>query len=184
MHLMIDLETLSLAPNAVVTEIGMVTFDIHTQDLILEQKNWYPDLKLQTVMGRVVDPQTALWWMEQSEAARLNIAKAARLPGIHDMFDDIQQSFDWENIEGIWSHGLNFDVPILIDLYRSFNMKAPWEKTRYGYRNTRDTRTILWLAGIEHKGTAHNAIDDCIAQAKAVQKAFGILSAGLPAGKF
>jgi hypothetical protein len=181
MHLMIDLETLSLAPNAIVTEIGAITFDIHMQDLILDQKSWQLDIAVQVKMKRHMDHETIIWWMKQSDAARRKMYDAQRM-AVNTALEEFETTFDWPNIEGIWSHGLNFDIPILEDLIKQWGKKVPWH-----YRTPRDTRTLFWLAGgVKPEGhvVAHSAIDDCIAQARAVQRAFGILSAGLPAGKF
>jgi len=76
----------------------------------------------------------------------------------------------------LWAHGPTFDISILAAAYDACGLPIPWH-----YRAPRDTRTAFDMAGVDdhsafmqrfNYGTAHNALDDSISQAKAVCAAF------------
>ena len=65
--------------------------------------------------------------------------------------------------EHVWSHA-TFDFVLVMNAYQKLNLKKP-----FGYKTTRDLRTIVSLAGnkYDHKERAdeqHNALADCIYQ--------------------
>ena len=66
---MLDLETLSTAPNAAVTAIGAVAFNTNT--LELHDKPFYRVIDLEDAItpGLDVSGSTLNWWIRQSEAA-------------------------------------------------------------------------------------------------------------------
>ena len=72
--------------------------------------------------------------------------------------------------EQIYGHGANFDPVLLEAVYEAVGLDAPWK-----FWNVRCCRTILSMANRRPQrggGTHHNALDDAIAQAKAVAAAF------------
>ena len=69
-HAMIDLETMGKSALAPIASIGAVLFDPHG-DWIGDSFHIHVDLN--SCVGRwgmQMDPETVLWWLEQSEAAR------------------------------------------------------------------------------------------------------------------
>ena len=68
-HLMIDLETMGNKPNAPIVSIGAVFFEPSTGEL---GEEFYRVVSLKSSMdgGAVPDPDTIMWWMQQSEEAR------------------------------------------------------------------------------------------------------------------
>lgn len=82
----------------------------------------------------------------------------------------------WSGLR-IWTHGPGFDPPILEAAFHAVGLPVPWF-----YRALRDTRTLFDTAGIDpeadgsyrtfmsqyNTGTAHNALDDAIAQARCI----------------
>lgn len=168
-HMMIDLETLSTKNNAVITQIAAVVFEPNEIDILFTYEA-YPDLNTQLGMNRHIDIDTIRWWLKQSEEARLNFDRVTS--PLHKVCSEFCQTFLWEEIEGIWSHGSIFDIVILEDFMKDCGFKIPWD-----FRKVRDTRTLFSLIPTEmEKATVkHSAIGDAMAQALTVQKAYAKL---------
>ena len=72
----------------------------------------------------------------------------------------------------IWANDPHFDVSILDAVFRAVGLPVPWH-----YRSPRSMKTITEAAGMtsadySNYGTAHNALDDAIAQAMTVCEAY------------
>lgn len=169
MHLMIDLETLSLKPNCVVTQIGYVLFDEVGQHGSFHLR---PNAAEQIDRGRSVSFDTFSWWLMQSEDARKSMAKDGQdlmLDCLNNFINDIEMCAGWSNVKQVWSNGLLFDVNIMEDLFFMYGIKTPWH-----YRAPRDVKTLCYLIpGFEmtKPTVAHDANSDAFAQAISVQRA-------------
>lgn len=173
LHLMLDLETLSTRANAVILEVGYAIFETHV-NAVNSSGCWR--LRLEEQIDSVhflrdISASTLVWWTEQSDEARANAFKSIPRVSIAEFLDEFQSQIEWHNIQGVWSHGLAFDVPILDDLHKQYGKVVPWH-----YRTPRDTRTLFWLAGMSSADFVqptlkHSAEADAIAQAETVQLA-------------
>lgn len=193
-HIMLDLETWGTAPGCDIRSIGACIFDPGrgtVADAGAGGKQFTQSFYVATqdgcARGLTRNPQTVQWWSEQSDAA-----KAAFTDPV-DLVDGLRRFSDWlwnvaecPNLAGeampadirIWSHGANFDPPILAAAYEACGLPVPWH-----YRAPRDTRTIFEAAGMDpHRcldmfttGTHHHALDDAICQARAVCAAYKAL---------
>lgn len=166
-HIMIDLETLSVKQNGVFISVGACRFDPDSGEIgdkFYERIDWDSSLKI----GRVVDASTIKWWLEQALPARREIIKEGK------PIKEVLKRFGvWVRIQEscVWSNGLGFDISMLENAYQSIFGRSPWE-----YWNTRDVRTIVDLRSgrvdlnsfNKDRGTAHNALDDAVYQAKYV----------------
>lgn len=167
-NIMIDLETWSTSPNAVITSIGAVKFDIKGDNSggnILD--TFYCRIDPQTCIdiGLTMSVDTILWWLKQSNEARVEFTKPALSIQIAlDLFskwtDDNPKNVD------VWGNGADFDNVILANAYRTCNKSLPWQ-----YFNNKCYRTIKSL--YQHvpvtpvlTGVKHNALDDATSQAK------------------
>ena len=183
--LMIDFETLGLDDNCVVLSIGAVAFDRDSFDLGEPfYATFVPFLDEQVGAGRTINPNTVMWWLQQSDEARQGLQDASGV----DMFRDIGSllsEFHRLFIDGtpvpaqrIWAKDPDFDVAILKSLWRSF---PPIYNHPFPFKHNagRSVRTIEDIgAGVSRapfEGTPHNALDDAIAQAKRVQEVFAWL---------
>jgi hypothetical protein len=132
--------------------------------------------------GLRIEADTVMWWLRQSEAAR-----GATFSGA-DARVDLDQALAmfnayWNSCAGdnAWSHGAGFDLVLMESAYFVCGLKAPWR-----YTAARDTRTIYAIAGINPKDyfgsgeTAHSAVDDARAQARAVIAAYAKLGLAAP----
>lgn len=178
MHVMFDLETLSLRVNAVIFDFGYCLFEPNQPGLILDSMamvlNWSEQIERRSLQFRHVSGSTLKWWLQQDKAAQDKLTRAEKPASFTDMVREIK-ALPWANIDGVWSHGANFDLPIITEIFAELGEEVPWH-----YRATRDTRTIFWLAGmvekdLERAEVKHSAMHDAIAQAKSVQKAIDII---------
>lgn len=165
-HIMIDLETLSTENDAAIIAIGAVEFDL---DNILQERLWLIDPRLASGRRDVSnlewwsnqDPNTA--WSMWSGSTRENIVAA--------------ELFNWmvpfHETHWVWAGPSTFDLSILKTWYRSQNMILS-----YNWRSASDLTTLSRLAdelGIDYSNekfegfVPHNALSDCIKQARRTQ---------------
>lgn len=164
-HVMIDLETLGVTPQAPVVAIGGCRFSPDTGEI--SPLNLYVKVDVEDALrGRTLSPSTFKWWMQQSDAARQEVVN-----GTAAMAEALAMLTDFCTPETIvWGNGATFDISILEDLYRQYMMDLPWK-----FYNVRDVRTVVDLASpimsvydFAFDGVKHNALDDAKFQAKYV----------------
>ncbi|BAQ50375.1 3'-5' exonuclease [Methylobacterium aquaticum] len=169
--IMIDLETLSTRPDAMIVAIGAVKFGPEGLG-----EEYYAVVDTRYAVGHI-DAMTVAWWMRQSEEARGIFQEgfrdtkhiAAALEGLIGFVGDAPDQVR------VWGHGASFDLPILESAFRACCRKAPW-----GHRAIRDTRTLYELAGVKvemPEGEKHHALADAKAQALAVIRGVRALGA-------
>lgn len=171
MDVMVDIETLSTEPNAVVLSVGAVKFDAKNFVEPTEKIHWRLDINQQVEMGRDVSNDTLTWWAQQDREVREEVfAEEGRILPV-----DFMKEFNryCNGIQDIWCQGPQFDMVILESLYRSFDHHWNWQ-----YYQIRDSRTLMQVvkkvSGMKdpRKGMQqllHNAAEDSYWQAKAVQ---------------
>lgn len=168
MHLMIDLETLSLAPNAVVTQIGWALFDPHAEAGEIGNSGSIPlNAEEQVKRGRNFSYSTFTWWMAQSDEARKLLLDHNSTVPVVDILTQFMSGFTWSTIEGVWANGILFDLVILENLLTEYCYKTPWH-----YRAPRDFKTLRALrpnVSGPKPAIAHSARHDAISQAITVQ---------------
>lgn len=177
--LMIDLEYLADTERAVITQIAAVPFDItngfyagmedQTPQVLF---NEMPKIKDQLELGRVIDEETMLWWMNQ-------IANNGRMPvwaddatgDLETILDHLYMwgmgTFDWKTIR-IWSR----DMIKLQSAYQDVGMHIPWDRGNIDHLQTlkhlaieKDARLYTQLKMLKEEKT-HDAVDDCVIQIK------------------
>lgn len=168
-HLMIDMETYGVGPNAVFRTIAGVLFNFEGKEPEA-MFHYGVDLEDALMNGLVVDQETINFWRNQSEENRnklLDMSKY-RLKYVLEEIETGMKKLDNVAELCIWSHGSNFDIVILENAYKAIGKKAWWK-----YSKVRDTRTLFDIAGYEYKALGvHDALDDAMYQAKAVQEAY------------
>ena len=152
-HIMIDIETFALTPNAALASIGAVVWD---------GTGWGDEFYM------VVDdpdgdfsPSTIRWHGDQRNmAATVGMGtEAVHYIGALNLFSEWLRKHG-AMVEGtrIWSHA-TFDIPVLTSAYKRAELPVGWH-----HRNCRDLRTLYDLAGgrpsLPAIGTSHNALDD------------------------
>lgn len=180
MHMMIDLETLGTRPDAAIIQIGAVLFEPVSGGKLrnVSHQGFNQHVLLQDAAGSV-DHGTIAWWMQQQSVAKMGEAMETKALPLGDVLQNFISwpmescELSWEAISGVWANPVDFDLPILRSAFALFGQDAPWDR-----RATRDARTLFQLVGgrpeIDMTGfTYHDAFDDAVVQAMAVQKAMG-----------
>lgn len=176
-HIMVDLETLGTKRVATVLSVGACVFDPYTD--YVGPVNFYKTIKWQQM---IVETGTLIWWLKQ-ENKLLNLLTsdaAVEANAIAPLFSHwLHMNYPAEKYY-LWCHGLDFDQPLLQGIFEYCpNVDYAWNRL-FAYNDGRDTRTIFDAARFDFKafpryGEFHNAIDDAITQAKAVQECYRIL---------
>src|SRR6056300_1057834 len=167
MDVMLDLETLATSPDCVVLTFGAVKFDPFTDTI---DKGMYIrlDVDEQIALGRRVDEGTLEWWGRQNEQVREEALGEDGRISIDEFTSQLNQFIVGAN--RIWAQGPVFDIVILENLYRQLSKPCPWQ-----FWQIRDSRTLLSTHGDpreKNKEGLHNALEDCVSQAQAVQYIF------------
>lgn len=169
--LMIDIETLSTKPNALVLSIGMCWFDrAHPDDEVIALPIIYPTLSQE---DSHIDPQTVRWWMKQTDSARGvfdDIVEDKRI-SCTDAAIDVGEAVN--NADRIWAKDPDFDCVILSHFVnQQVNFDWPFWKNR-SVRTMLDTVPVA--KNMEFEGTQHDALADAVHQAKQMQLCYTIL---------
>jgi len=152
--LMVDIETLGVGSNSVITQIGACYFDRYTGE-IGEKFKENIDIKSCLKHGLEIDASTLKFWFNQPNPTFLK--NTLDLSLVLSKFSDF-----CKEVENIWSHA-TFDIPIISNAYRKCELEIP-----FAYNSPRDIRTLLDLAQpeyrMQHTGTAHDGLDDALFQ--------------------
>lgn len=165
-NLMVDVECLSLDPNAHISAIAAVWFDGQTGELGDEL---FVVVDPHETNG-VIDAGTVAWWMGQNPQARADIfmpgTETVRLPGALRCLNNFINNYwldDQIVTPTVWQRG-NMDQIWLECAYRRKGFEC-----EIGFRWWKDQRTITDLAGQTGREwpegyTQHNCLDDCKVQ--------------------
>ncbi len=155
--LMIDIETLSSATDAVMIQLAGVYFDRNTGECG-EEFCMNIDENSCIDQGFKTNESTLAWWATQDQA----ILQAIRT-NTHDVKHVTEAFFNFYRSGGkdvqVWSHA-TFDFVIVQNYLEKLHKKFMYHK------NARDIRTLVNLSGVDltaydwNKKT-HNALDDC-----------------------
>ena len=159
-HLMIDIETLGVAPAATILTIAAQSFDPFGQGHF--DRHFYSRITLESQENRTIDDGTIAWWTTQPEAQAEAFAEEDRMP--LDQALDLLGKLIWQS-SFLWSQGPTFDMTILEHAYKSYGKPIPWQ-----YYKVRDSRTLfsLW-PGLPKPATSHHALEDCRRQIDLLQ---------------
>jgi hypothetical protein len=165
-HMMLDMETMAVSPNAVVLSLGAVHFNPWGNGYG-EKIYFRIDLDDQDKLNREIDPNTIEWWSKQDPLIMEEAFSPDNRVPLVDAMDQFHK-FAW-GCDAFWSHGATFDLVIIENLYRQLGKGLPWQ-----YWQLRDTRTLFDL-GFDPdmpKGGKHDALQDAIRQAVGVQNIY------------
>src|SRR5688572_21045121 len=162
--IMLDIETLGTSPGSAILAIGAVKFG---GGQILAEFYQRVNLKSCTQYDLKIDPDTVLWWLQQSDEARIEVTKEVRhLAMVLRSFGEWVEAAQHTEMEGepeVWGNGAGFDNVLLAVAYGRAGLTPPWK-----YWNDRCYRTVKNLypdVQMERSGTHHNALDDARSQA-------------------
>lgn len=171
--IMLDLETLSTRPDATILTFGACKFNPYDQEDITDAIYFRINVDEQIDLGRHVDDDTIEWWGNQSADVYAEAFSPDDRIALVKFTEELNRFI--VGAKNIWAQGPVFDVVILENLYRQLGIPAPWQ-----YWQIRDSRTLLSTLGDpreKNKAGLHNALEDAVSQAQAVQfvhKQYGI----------
>lgn len=160
---MLDLETLSTAPDAAIISIGATCFGAEIPPAIGGGYDFYLAVDATSAQraGGRVDADTVMWWMKQSDAALGAFSAAASIEWALQQFTVWLSP--WPKAR-IWGNGSDFDNVVLRSAYQRLGLRPPWEhRDNRCYRTLKNLRPDIAIAPV---GTHHNALDDAVAQAR------------------
>lgn len=150
---MLDIEGLGTGPDTTILTIAAQEFDPLTRDKF--GREFYARVALESQERRSIQQSTIEWWATQPEIVREEaFGETNRIPldqalvGLHRIC--------W-HAKRVWAQGPTYDMTILEDAYKSYNMALPWR-----YFSVRDSRTVFSLVPNLNKYPAsHHALEDC-----------------------
>jgi hypothetical protein len=165
--LMIDIETLGTATDAVILSIGIVPFEPKPDGEIYESKGRQIFVTPDSQKSRSVTTGTVGWWLRQSSDAQKRMAngmdRAVSLTYALEMLDTAPMYFfnchrdyhplsstdenrGWNRIDQVWANGTTFDISNLATAYESQGRVPIWAKDG-GFRKVRCQRTLTGALG-------------------------------------
>ncbi len=171
--IMIDIETMSTAQNAVMLSVSACYFDKKTGKI---GKKFDEQINLNSsfAANRDVSASTLIWWMQQDDSARKQFSDNKNAKTMTEILSLFSAFVDDRSC--VWGNGSSFDLGILKSAYDKCKIPVPWM-----FWNERDVRTIVsvgYMLDFNPKkdmpfvGVRHNALDDSIHQAKYVSEIF------------
>lgn len=162
---MIDLETLGVRPGCVIASIGLVIFN--EKENVFTQKF---NINVCTQAGLRIEPQTMLWWMQQSNEAKAATFASTLRENLRTALEQLSTFLKSYDVKLVWSKPATFDIPILEYAYNSQGLPIPW-----GHRDIRCLRT-LWahynLELLDFVGTPHDCLADAVNQVNCLRVIF------------
>lgn len=172
-HVMIDIETLSTHPTAVITSIGACKFTFigGIGDTFKMNVNPVDGKKL----GLNISPSTIDWWSKQSHEARMSWQSNPQ-PLVY-VLTEFKEWLGDDSKQQIWCKGGSFDFPILASSYVAIGSEKPWS-----HWQEMDLRTVFKVVGFDQTARKqrqtdtqyHDALGDAIAQTKQLLSLFDI----------
>ena len=169
--IMVDIETLGNKVDSTIFQISAIAFDIKSGQEV-EVFNEIADISLNKIMN--VTGDTIKWWLNTNKELLQELLNSGEkssedvLNSFHKWIADIIEVNGKENVY-LWGNGILFDNKMIQHQFESQGLKYP-----IFYRNDRDVRTIVDLAGAKLGLTEkelkdkfkdsnlvhHNALDD------------------------
>ena len=170
--LMIDIETLSLKPNAAIISMGYLMFNpekgknfTHETLVVIDQGEDFN--------GRDVNWDTIKFHLSLVEETHQYLL-GDESTSLERALDDLSDYIKKHKPKNIWANGICFDIGILEDAYNQLGITIPWK-----FNKVRDARTLYKFCEVDWeaakrktKGNAHNPLYDARVQAHLVKQCF------------
>lgn len=171
--IMIDIETLGTAHNAIPVTIGVAKFVLGGE--VTDKFQIAVHAGTAQKAGLTMDAGTLMWWMEQSQAAQASlidknaVSLSQALTRLTEYVSEVRNANHRAKLN-VWANDPDFDLTKLQSAYDAVGQITPWK-----FWETRSCRTMVELGerifGFNKKtdfvreGTHHNAADDAEYQA-------------------
>jgi len=160
-HAMIDFETMSTHPNAVVLALGAVAFNSKG----ISDNKFYINIDRRDciVLGLHTLQSTVDWWEKQSQEAKEALLKEP----VVNVLTAMTMFCKWVRETGcvnVYGNGADFDNPILKNCFIALDADMPFKP--YAGRCYRTIKSLPGMPKMQKRiGTHHNALDDAESQA-------------------
>lgn len=175
-HIMVDIESLSTAPNAVILSIGAVKFTF--ENGISDEFYLNVDPRSCKKRGMHISRSTVDWW-KSKPATLKEMMKINRQPidialnKLNDFAGPKEASRYSKKSRLLWAQGAVFDFGVLSSAYRICDIEKTWN-----YWQEMDSRTIFTMIGVDNSKLRssdtnyHNALSDARAQTETLINLF------------
>lgn len=156
-HVMLDIETMGIGPDAAIVSIGACKFDRDVDESL-----WETFYEVPSDWKGSLDVNTVKWWLSQPDETRSSIAKSFSNKPLKQILEEL---VEFIGTCSVWGNGVDFDNAIIQSACRREGVK-PWS-----YRQNRCFRTIknIYDSKTYYKPEIpHHAMYDAIAQAKSL----------------
>ena len=166
MHVMVDIETLAVSPDACILTIAAQQFNPFEKRSYSELRNFYARISIESQKTRNVEEHTVEWWANQSPIAKEEAFSDDNRISLSDALSQLSPLI-WQS-DFMWINDPTFEVNILENAYQSYNMPIPWK-----FYLVRDARTVYSLyPELAQPQTTHHALEDCRRQIEMLQQTF------------
>ena len=166
MHVMVDIETLSISPDACILTIAAQQFNPFEKRSYSELRSFYSRVSIESQRERNVDENTVEWWANQSDKAKEEAFSSENRIALSDALSQLSPLI-WQS-DFMWINDPTFEVNILEHAYQSHNMQIPWK-----FYLVRDARTVYSLhPELKRPPATHHALEDCRRQIEMLQQTF------------
>ena len=178
---MLDLETMSVRPHAVILVIGAIKFKRNEKYREkIDEKNldnldtFYRRITISSCLevGLHQDDETIKWWNTQNNEVKHEAIINPDRVSLQEALNDFSSWLGKGSSKRIciWGNGSDFDISILGEAYKRCDIAIPWK-----YWLVRDLRTLLDIGKIKMcdlpQTNLHNALYDCYRQIIGFQRA-------------
>lgn len=163
-RLMIDIETMSLYPDAAVVAIAAIVFDDNSVAGPAFEEFIDP-----TDSPGHIDDTTMAWWRQQKAYPDVFKGRHTATFATNAFAAWLRMVLEHYKVEEVWTNGTDFDLPILRNLF--IETAVPWPISHKLYRDVRTLRKIAETFRLnipEKEEASHRPLEDCIAQARIV----------------
>ena len=184
--IMVDVECLSLQPNAVILSIGAIRFDSKNisdwTSIDYPSCSFYAALPLELQIenfGGHISADVLQWWMRQSSDAQ-SVFEECATQNKYALTEQLQGFIDFVGTcQSMWASPAHFDYPKLIWLFEKCGLPFPFEYWQIHcgatLRAIADPKKDQIDVYIPPGFTAHNALEDAKKQALQVQQCLKLL---------
>lgn len=165
--LMVDVECFGMPPDGAISTIAACFFDYRAQTI---GPTFSRNIHLATAVrdGGQLDAATVLWWLRQSDKARLNtITDSYDNRQVLDEFRAFINEHSREQDAVPWGNSNSFDLTLIARAYERIGQERPWKWNReLDFRTCRNLFPSVVYDPSEKGDDAHTALADAIFQAK------------------
>lgn len=168
-HIMVDLETTALSPNAGIVQIGAACFSQPPPNV-----DKYFDMRCSPVYnqshGYDIDPATMQWWDKQPPALRNHVFSGQRdIKQALGFFVNYCQDLSNGNLKNVylWANHIDFDLVVLKNAFYKEHGNYPFDFRKHmDYANLKVLYPQLAIERDEILYPPHDALADAVFQGK------------------